>query len=248
MKEENIIYRIDKDIIKSYINTINSNTKDKKSIKDMKEEISIALRIENVKKEEMYISIIKQMMDINNGMIETRMLDSLNIKRQYLAILEKNNEIERIQRGMYIIPNKFEDSFYSFQQTYKKAIFSHMNALYFYNMTEEIPYEYTVTVPQNYHVEGLNKKSTVFYINDDIYSLGICEVETPSGNKVRAYNLERCICDIIRSKNRMDYEHVKKVVRLYVKNNNKDLVKLSNYAEKMGIKEKVIEMVSMYYE
>ena len=123
-----------------------------------------------------------------------------------------------------------------------------MNALYFYGMTEEFPYNYTVTVPNSYHVDNVNDKCNVFYVNDDIYELGLCDVETPNGNKVKAYDIERCICDIIRSKNRMDIEQVKKTIKEYVKRNDKDISKLTEYSEKMGISNQVMEMVGMYSE
>ena len=76
--------------------------------------------------------------------------------------MKNNHEIDRIARGIYLDKKSFEDSYFSFQQRYKKAVFSHMNALYFYNMTEEFPYNYTITVPQNYHVNTINKKCNVF--------------------------------------------------------------------------------------
>ena len=120
-----------------------------------------------------------------------------------------------------------------------------MNALYFYGMTEEFPYSYTVTVPKSYHVDTVNGRCNVFYVDDDIYNLGICEVETPSRNKVRAYDLERCICDIIRSKSRLDQEQVKKTIKQYMRSKDKDLNKLSKYSQIMGIHKQVMEMVGM---
>ena len=191
---------------------------------------------------------IKQIMNTNNGMISTRMIEPLNISRQYLSIMENNNDIEKVSRGIYLSPNAFEDSYFSFQQKYKKAIFSHMNALYFYGMTEEFPYNYTVTVPQSYHVDTVNEKCNVFYVSDDIYELGIVEIETPNGNKVRVYDKERCICDIIRSKGRMDSEQVKKTIKQYMQSRDKDIAKLSEYSKNMGINKKVMEMVGGYYE
>lgn len=68
------------------------------------------------------------------------------------------------------------------------------------------------------------------------------------GNSVRVYDVERCICDIIRSKNRMDSEHVKHSIREYVERKDKDLVKLSSYANKMGIKEEVMNYIELFYE
>ena len=86
------------------------------------------------------------------------------------------------------------------------------------------------------------------YVDNDIYEIGLTEIETPMGNKVKVYDIERCICDIIRSKNRMDFEHIKHSVREYIKRKDKDLVKLSLYAEKLGIKEVVMDYIGMMYE
>lgn len=282
-------YRIDSNIVKNYVNALNSITEPmsqiKSQIKDLSEPLnqfsdmvnetgkpirdaskqspktfqhiydSINLLQEEIKKlsiiypneqTKILTNVIKQIMEKNNGIISSRMIEPLKISRQYLSILESDNEIERVSRGIYQAPNVFEDSFYSFQTKYKKAIFSHMNALYFYGMTEEFPYNYTVTVPQSYHVDTVNERCNVFYVTEDMLELGICEVETPNGNKVRAYDIERSICDIIRSKNRMDLEQVKKVIRQYMKSKNKDMSKLSEYSKKMGINKQVMELVGMF--
>ena len=228
------------------------------SLKPIQEELKSINTMSNVIKElsikypneqaKILTDTIKQIMNTNNGMLSTRMIEPLNISRQYLSIMENNNDIEKVSRGIYLSPSAFEDSYFSFQQKYKKSIFSHMNALYFYGMTEEFPYNYTVTVPQSYHVDTVNEKCNVFYVSDDIYELGIVEIETPNGNKVRTYDKERCICDIIRSKGRMDSEQVKKTIKQYMQSRDKDIAKLSEYSKKMGINKKVMEMVGGYYE
>lgn len=275
-EEININYKIDNDILKKYVKTINSIDKPMNQIKKQlnqmtkrKQKVSKSFKntneqLKNIKtmsdtiknisaqfpneQGKIFTDVIKQIMSANNGMLSTRMIEPLNISRQYISTMEKNNEVEKISRGIYISPITFEDSYFLFQQKYKKAIFSHMNALYFYGMTEEFPYNYTVTVPQRYHVNVVNEKCNVFYVSDDIYELGLTEVITPNGNKVKAYDKERCICDVIRSKGRMDSEQVKKTIKQYAKSKDKNIVKLSNYAKKMGISKKVIEMVGAYYE
>lgn len=279
-KEEKISYKIDSNVLKNYVNAINSikapmnqikkqlNQLSKpmkemsnlinESMKPIQEELKSINTMSNVIKElsikfpneqaKILTDTIKQIMNTNNGMISTRMIEPLNISRQYLSIMENNNDIEKVSRGIYLSPSAFEDSYFSFQQKYKKAIFSHMNALYFYGMTEEFPYNYTVTVPQSYHVDIVNEKCNVFYVSDDIYELGIVEIETPNGNKVRAYDKERCICDIIRSKGRMDSEQVKKTIKQYMQSKDKDMAKLSEYSKNMGINKKVMEMVGGFYE
>lgn len=308
-KEEKINYKIDSDVLKNYVEAINSikepmsrikeqlnqlskpmqelnkslNNSMKpiieasrvasnslepikkigeqlnESLKPIQEQLKIINTMSNAIKElsikfpneqsKIFTDTIKQIMNVNNGMLSTRMIEPLNISRQYLSIMKSNNDIEKVSRGIYLSPSAFEDSYFSFQQKYKKAIFSHMNALYFYGMTEEFPYNYTITVPQSYHVDTVNEKCNVFYVSEDIYELGVVEIETPNGNKVRAYDKERCICDIIRSKGRMDSEQVKKTIKQYIQCKDKDIAKLSEYSKKMGINDKVMEMVGgSYYE
>ena len=308
-KEEKINYKIDGDVLKNYVEAINSIKEPMSRIKDQLNQLSKPMQelskslnnsmkpiieasrvasnsLEPIKKigeqlneslkpiqeqlknintmsnaikelsikfpneqSKIFTDTIKQIMNVNNGMLSTRMIEPLNISRQYLSIMESNKDIEKVSRGIYLSPSAFEDSYFSFQQKYKKAIFSHMNALYFYGMTEEFPYNYTGTVPQSYHVDTVNEKCNVFYVSEDIYELGVVEIETPNGNKVRAYDKERCICDIIRSKGRMDSEQVKKTIKQYIQCKDKDIAKLSEYSKKMGINDKVMKMVGeSYYE
>lgn len=270
MKKDEINFKIDNDIIKNYVESLNSMKLPMKKIKEKLNQISkpvkemekalepIKMMNEQLKKQiikipneqyKIYTDVIKQIMDANKGMLSTRMIEPLDISRQYLSIMESKGYIEKIARGIYLSPSAFEDSYFVFQQKYKKAIFSHMNALYFQGMTEEFPYSYTVTVPNSYHVNIVNMKCNVFYISDELYEMGVVEVETPYGNKVRAYDKERCICDIIKSKGRMDYEQVKKTIKLYIQSRDKDIAKLSEYSKKMGISKKVMELVGgAYYE
>lgn len=248
-KEEKINYKIDSDVLKNYVEAINSIKEPMSQIKDQLNQITMPMKElskslnesmkpiieaskaaskplkpiqEKLKSINTMSNAIKELSikypneqakiltdtikQINNGMLSTRMIEPINISRQYLSIMQNNNDIEKVSRGIYLSPSAFEDSYFSFQQKYKKAIFSHMNALYFYGMTEEFPYNYTATVPQNYHEDTVNEKYNVFYVSDDIYELGVVVIETPNGNKVRAYDKERCICNIIRSKGRMDSE------------------------------------------
>jgi len=63
---------------------------------------------------------IKQIMNTNNGMLSTRMIEPLNISRQYLSIMQNNNDIEKVSRGIYLLPSAFEDSYFL---TYECSIF-----------------------------------------------------------------------------------------------------------------------------
>jgi predicted transcriptional regulator of viral defense system len=199
-------------------------------------------------KDKSNIEVIEAIMNINKGYVTSKQLSNLGIHRMYLNIMKKKGIIERVGNGVYIDSSKIGDSYFVFNLELQKVVYSHMTALYFHGLSIKAPDDkYDVTVPNNYFNYKIKEKN-VFYVDTDIYTLGLTEVKTPMGNIVRAYDVERCICDIIRSKRRMDSEHVKYSIREYLKRKDKNLVKLSKYAEKLGIKDEVMNYMEAFYE
>lgn len=45
----------------------------------------------------------------NNGMINSDQITQAGISREYLRIFLKNDLLERVERGVYILPDCFED-------------------------------------------------------------------------------------------------------------------------------------------
>ncbi len=194
------------------------------------------------------MEIIQELIKVNNGYITSKQLTDLGIHRMYLKMLKDKKLIEKIAWGIYIDSSKIEDNYYVLSIELPKIIYSHMTALYFHGLSIKAPdNKFDMTVTYEYHNPKLNKHN-IFYVNDDIYYLGLTDVKTPMGNIVKAYDMERCICDIIRSKNRMDVDHVKYTIKKYLQRKDKNIAKLTEYAQKIGIKDKVINFMSMFDE
>lgn len=199
-------------------------------------------------KDQSRIEVIESFMKSNNGYVTSKIVTDLGIHRMYLNIMCKKGIIEKVGKGIYIDSKKYEDSYYVFSLENPNVIFSHMTALYFFELSIKAPSsEYDITIFNKYHNPKI-KKHNIFYVPKEIYNLGITEVKTPSGNKVNSYDMERCICDIIRSKKRIDIELIKYSVKEYLKREDKDINKLSIYADKMGINKEVMDFLSMIYE
>lgn len=222
-------------ILESYKTTLQTFTEALNTIDITKDKKS------NIKKK-----AIEQIAESNLGYVTNEIIKPLNISRQYISDLVKEKKIEKLDKGIYAKNDILPDEFFIFQQRYSKAIYSHMNALYFYHLTEEIPYKKTVTIKKNYHNERLKKECKVHLANDNNYEIGLTAVVTGYGNLVKTYDVERSICDIIKDQNKLDFEQVKKSVIMYVNSKDRDLNKLTDYAKQMGIEKKVIEFVRMY--
>ena len=199
-------------------------------------------------KDQSNIEIIESIMKMNNGYVTSKELSNLGIHRMYLNIMKEKGMIEKVGNGIYIDSSKIEDSYFVFGLELPNIIYSHMTALYFHGLSIKAPNDkYDITVPNNYFNYKI-KNHNVFYVDREIYELGLIQIDTPMGNKVKAYDMERCICDIIRSKNRMDSVFVKHSVREYIKRKDNDLIKLAKYADKMGIKKGVMDFMEVFYE
>ena len=194
------------------------------------------------------IEMVKQFMNANNGYITSKQITDLGIHRMYLKIMVEKNIIEKVFRGIYVTKNVLEDELYVFQLKYPKTIFSGFTALYFWGLTEIFPTSYDITVGYNYHVSYINKFHNVTRCKDELINLGLVEVKTSFGNYVYAYDAERCICDIIKNRNKLDYEQVKKSIKMYLTSKNRNLEKLIEYSKKMKIYNKVFNYIEVYYE
>jgi hypothetical protein len=51
------------------------------------------------------------------------------------------------------------------------------------------------------------------------------------GNEIPVYDLERTICDIIRSRSRIEAQDITQALKSYVKRKDKDLNRLMTYAK-----------------
>ena len=186
----------------------------------------------------MYKKILKIMKN-NNELITPAQLEEKGISRVYLSNMEKEGIIERIERGIYVTKDFKYDEYYLFQLKYPKAIFSYNTALYFYEMTERTPIKMDVTVYREYNPHRFKDFVNVYKVSKELYDLGVIEKKSPQGMKVKTYNLERTVCDIIKDKDSIDIEIRNKAIKKCIKNKEFNASKMFEYAKKMNIYDKV---------
>jgi predicted transcriptional regulator of viral defense system len=181
-----------------------------------------------------------------HGTLLTSDLVKLNIPRTYLSILEQNGEIERISRGVYRATAAIEDEMFSFQAIYKSSIYSHETALYLHELTDRSPLFYSISVPVGYHSRSLSKSGhKIFYVNRNLFDLGVITMKSPHGNQIRTTNLERTICDVMRSRNQIDVQLVYEALKRYVSKKERNIDLLYCYAKSFRIQKIVREYIEV---
>ena len=185
------------------------------------------------------MSCIEELREIsknNGGIIETETAAEMGISRAMLSKLCKENRLCRIAHGQYVFSDDMADELLSIARRSEKIVFSHETALYLHGLSDRIPFVHSVTVPTGYvPSEGLKEVCRVYYIKPELFDLGKTVMKSPAGNGIFVYDLERTVCDAVRSRNRIGTGTFFAALKLYADRPGKDLNRLNGYARKLRV-------------
>ncbi len=192
-----------------------------------------------------YDKILK-IVEKNNGYVTTKEVVENGINKTFLTNMVKNGTLVRISRGYYGLPNYIEDEYYKIASKSKNVRFSMATALYLHNLSDRTPLVYNVTLPFGYSGVLQKEKNVILnFVKKELLDLGVIEITSPFGMKIKVYDIERTICDIIKNKNKIDAEIFSKALKDYARSKNKNLSKLTKYAKIMKIEKKVSEYMEV---
>ena len=194
------------------------------------------------------MDVIKELSKIaesSGGIISNKAAEVCGISRAALSRLNNAGIIERIAAGQYIFPNSIQDDLLSISIRSDKIVFSHETALWLHGISDRTPFVHSVTAPTGkIPSRSIQRDCKVYYVKPDLFEVGRTVLKTPSGNFVTAYDLERTICDCIRSRNKMGTETVLAALKAYSNCKDKNLNLLFDYATKF----RVASVVRQYLE
>lgn len=181
-----------------------------------------------------------------NGYLFTSDVQKNGISRTYLARYVKENNLERVSKGIYISPSTWEDELFILQHNYSKVVFSGETALYLHGLIDREYSEINVTIPPNFNRTRLCEQGiSVHQEKTEIYELGIIEKKTNLGNLVRVYNKEKCICEMLKNRKNIDVQHFQTAMKTYMHDKSKELSRLMFYAEKLKVKDELMKYIEV---
>lgn len=176
----------------------------------------------------------------NNSTVTTAMITSAEFSRGNLQYLIDKGLLEKVARGVYILPEVWEDELFNLQCRFKRGIYSLETALFLWDLTDRTPSFYSMTFPTNYNIskpkfEGI--KCT--QCKQEWYELGIDKITTPGGNIVSVYNKERTLCDLLKPNSSADIQIVTESFKRYAVGKGKNIPLLSEYAKTLKVEKKL---------
>ena len=190
---------------------------------------------------------IENIVKTNNGYVTRKDIDRNKIPSIYLSRYVKKHNLIQVVRGFYAREDWIVDPYLIFQYTYPQFIYSFNSAIYLHGLGDILPNYLEVTGPFNYRPMSKNRDDVVTHTDtvDESYNLGITDIKTSLGNVVRVYDKEKTICDLIKHKDKIEFEVYVKALTRYARSKDKDINKLMRYAQIMKIENKVRDQMEV---
>ncbi len=193
-----------------------------------------------------YDKTLNSILEANAGIITSAEAQKAGATRPAFSDFVRRHGLEKASRGVYLDPDFFPDEMALLQKRFPKVVFSHESALYLHDLTDREPMPISVTVDSSYNAGPLKAQGArIYYTKPEWYVMGLAEVKTPTGAKVRTYDKERTICDLIRKRAAIDPAVFRQAIRGYARSKDKDLARLSVYARAMSIESRVYEVMEV---
>jgi predicted transcriptional regulator of viral defense system len=194
---------------------------------------------------EKYKAIFKQ----KGGMLRTSDLAESKIYYCNIQKLIKEGYIEKIRYGYYLWV--FETDFSEakiINSLFPDGILCMNTALFYYRYSDRTPSEWHIAVSKDSGKSRFKIDYPVvkpYYSEPDFLEVGLTSGDI-DGFRVRVYDRDRTICDVIRHTGTMDREILNKAIQGYVKDPAKSIPNLAEYAKKLRIDKKVRYMIGVW--
>ena len=185
--------------------------------------------------------IIKKIAEHSDGVITTKQIEEAGLSRTIIKSYVDQALLIREAQGVYTISSALVDEYKLLQMRSGKMVFSYGTALYLHGMSDRVPHVLDTSVPQGYNVSRIKRDHPdvrFHYVKAEIWNLGLTKLLTPMGADVSAYDKERCICDLISHKKRMDMQLFTQAIKEYF-SSAPNMRKILKYAKAFGIEEKI---------
>ena len=165
-------------------------------------------------------------------------------RAQYYATLQKakQGELVRIKRGVYAKEGDLADIMIDVEAIVPDGILCMYSAWEHYQLTTQIPAQYDIAIKRGRKVVLPEfPPITLHNLSEPALSLGVTTAII-SGFKVKIYDIEKCVCDAVKFRNKIGMDVCIEIIKEYLKRRDRNIPKLNEYARKL----RVAKILKMY--
>ena len=157
--------------------------------------------------------------------------------------------IERVKWGYYHwIEDQGKSKVLIINSLFPDAVLCMETALFYYGYSDRNPAQWNIAIDKN----TSRQRTKIDYpfvkayrLEPALLTVGEAEGEIDS-IKVRIYDRDRTICDVLRNMNKMDKEIFNKAIQGYVNDPKKNIPNLMRYAQDLRVQKRVKDLIGVW--
>ena len=184
----------------------------------------------------------------HGGVLKTSELNDLGLSSRQIKKIVDDGMIFRIKRGFYEIIDEMPREEVIIARLFPHAVIFLESAMMHYGYTDRIPSAWQIAVNRyskttQYEIDY--PQIEPYYLEPKFIEVGVDVIQN-EGVKIRIYNRDRTICDVLRYEKKLEKEVFNNSIKRYTQDKKKNVRRLFEYAEIFNIKNKVQTYIGVW--
>lgn len=205
----------------------------------------------NYKKTDVSMEILEniyQYIEKQGGIVKKEELSALGIDYRRILDYVDQGQLVRIKNGYYTdkIDRFTEEELIA--KMFPDALLCMESALYVYGYLSQKPFGWRLAVDKNTSKSRFKMdypKVIPYYTEPETLVIGASRVVF-NGIEYQIYDRDRLICDCLKYETKMDHDDFKEALQSYIKDPEKDISSLLEYAKERKVLKKVQNMIGVW--
>lgn len=195
------------------------------------------------------IKILSDIFKDYDYVMTTAQLSSVKLYYRDIQQMLDKGLIEKVKRGYYHwIEDYGKSEVVIINRLFPDGVLCMDTALFYYKYSDRNPAEWNITIDKNTSRQRTQIEYPLikaYRVESEILSLGETDGKIDS-QKVRIYDRDRTICDVLRNMNKLDKETFSKAIQGYVKDPKKNIPNLMQYAKALRVQKRVKDIIEVW--
>lgn len=200
------------------------------------------MKIEEVK------DVVLKAIDENGGIVKKEQLGKLGVDYRRIVELLNSGDIVRVKNGYYTDKLERFSEEELVAALFPDAKLCMESALYAYGYIDQKPYGWRLAIDKNTSKSRLKMdypKIVPYYTEPEALDIGAATIEL-HGATFGIYDKERMICDCLKYESKMEHDDFKAAIQGYIKDEDKDISNLLEYARERKVIKKVQSFIGVW--
>ena len=168
-------------------------------------------------------------------------LSSASVKKQgrtaYYKMLEsaKQGELIQVRRGVYANIDQLSGNMIDINAVVPEGILCLWSTWSIHQLTTSMPQAFHIAIKRGRKVSIPSfPRMEVHHYTENLLKIGVISMII-DGFNIRLYDVERCVCDAIKFRNKVGMDVCSEIINNYLERPDRNLSKLMDYARRLRV-------------